>query len=110
MAAIPVLGNIVMVAVTVGIALVQGSTTLLPLLVLAIFGAVQALEQGFLSPKLIGERVGLHPVWIIFALLIGGHLFGLVGALLALPIATALGVLIRFAVERYRQSRLHELA
>jgi predicted PurR-regulated permease PerM len=109
MAAIPVLGNMVMVVVTTSIALAQSGDVVKAGLVLGIFAAVQALEQGFLAPKLIGDRVGLHPVWIIFALLIGGHLFGVVGALLALPAATALGVLVRFAVERYRQSRLHEL-
>ena len=61
----------------------------------------------YLSPKLVGESAGLHPVWLIFALLTFGYLFGFVGLLLAVPIAAAAGVLIRFAVGRYRASLLY---
>jgi predicted PurR-regulated permease PerM len=60
-----------------------------------------------LSPKLVGESVGLHPVWLIFALLAFGYLFGFVGLVLAVPLAAAAGVLTRFALERYRASQIY---
>jgi predicted PurR-regulated permease PerM len=67
----------------------------------------QFLEGNVLSPKLVGESVGLHPVWLIFALLAFGYLFGFVGLLLAVPLASAIGVLTRFAVGRYRASAFY---
>ncbi|HUI18527.1 MAG TPA: AI-2E family transporter [Alphaproteobacteria bacterium] len=66
------------------------------------------IESNFLSPKLIGERVGLHPVWIIFALLAGGALLGFVGVLLAIPLAASIGVLARFGIRRYLASPFYE--
>jgi predicted PurR-regulated permease PerM len=60
-----------------------------------------------LSPKLVGESVGLHPLWLIFALLASGYLFGFVGLLLAIPLAAAAGVLTRFALQHYRASPLY---
>jgi predicted PurR-regulated permease PerM len=65
------------------------------------------VEGNFLTPKLVGDRVGLHPVWIIFALLAGGALFGFVGLLLAVPVAAVIGVLVRFGIGQYRASRLY---
>ncbi len=62
------------------------------------------IEAYFLAPKLVGERVGLHPVWVIFALLAGGTLLGFVGVLLAVPVAAAIGVLARFGLRRYMTS------
>jgi predicted PurR-regulated permease PerM len=67
----------------------------------------QFLEGNVLSPKLVGGSVGLHPVWLIFALLAFGYLFGFVGLVLAVPLAAAAGVLTRFALERYRASQLY---
>ena len=64
----------------------------------------QFLEGNVLSPKLVGHSVGLHPVWLIFALFAFGYLFGFVGLLLAVPLAAAAGVLTRFALQRYRES------
>jgi predicted PurR-regulated permease PerM len=60
-----------------------------------------------LTPRLVGEKVGLHPVWVLFALFAGGALFGFVGVLLAVPGAAAIGVIVRFAIERYRDSPLY---
>ena len=65
------------------------------------------LEGNFLTPRLVGERVGLHPVWVIFALLAGGYLFGFVGVLLAVPVAAVIGVLTRFMLGRYLASVFH---
>jgi len=59
-----------------------------------------------LAPKLVGESVGLHPVWLIFALLAFGYLFGLVGLLVAVPLAATIGVLARFTLRRYLESSL----
>jgi predicted PurR-regulated permease PerM len=67
----------------------------------------QILEGYVLTPKLVGDRVGLHPVWVMFALLAGGALFGFVGILLAVPGAAAIGVLVRFALARYLESPLY---
>ena len=72
--------------------------------VVALFMFGQFLEGYVLAPKLVGDRVGLHPVWIIFALMAGGSLFGFAGLLLAVPVAAVLGVLIRFGVGQYRTS------
>lgn len=74
------------------------------LLVLGVFVTGQLIESNFVTPKLVGDKVGLHPVWIIFAMLVGGTLFGFVGILLAVPLAAVLGVLVRFATERYQES------
>ncbi len=70
-------------------------------IVLGIFLVGQFLEGNVLSPKLVGESVGLHPVWVIFALLAFGYLFGFVGLLVAVPLAATIGVLCRFALRRY---------
>jgi predicted PurR-regulated permease PerM len=75
--------------------------------VLAVFGIGQVIESYWLTPKLVGDRIGLHPVAVIFAVLAGGQLFGFLGMLLALPVAAVANVLLRFAHERYTSSRLY---
>ena len=70
-----------------------------------LFGMI--VEGNFLTPRLVGKKVGLHPVWIIFGMLSGAALFGFVGVLLAVPISAVIGVLIRFALERYLQSEYY---
>jgi predicted PurR-regulated permease PerM len=72
-----------------------------------VFVIGQVIESNFLTPRLVGNRVGLHPVWVIFALLAGGALFGFVGILLAVPSAAAIGVLVRFATSRYLESPVY---
>jgi len=74
---------------------------------LGVFLIGQFLEGNVLSPKLVGESVGLHPVWLIFALLAFGSLFGFTGLITAVPFAAAAGVILRFAVRRYRESNLY---
>jgi len=76
--------------------------------VLAIFGAGQFLEGFFLTPRLVGERIGLHPVGVLFALLFFGKLFGFFGVLLALPISAVTMVLIQYAWSRYTQSSWYQ--
>ncbi len=101
---IPYVGAIVGLLLSVGLALVQFDDWLRIAVVAGIFFVGQAVEGNFLTPKLVGESVGLHPVWIIFGLLAGGTLFGFVGVLLAIPVAAAIGVGVRFALDRYMQS------
>ncbi len=75
--------------------------------VLAVFGVGQVIESYLLTPKLVGDRIGLHPVAVIFAVLAGGQLFGFLGMLLGLPMAAVVNVLLRYAHERYTQSHLY---
>jgi predicted PurR-regulated permease PerM len=101
---IPYVGTITGFVASMGIAFAQFPDWGSILLVLAIFVAGQVIEGNVLTPKLVGERIGLHPVWVIFALLAGGALFGFVGVLLGLPIAAVIGVLARFGLQRYMAS------
>lgn len=75
--------------------------------VVGVFLIGQFLEGNFLTPKLVGESVGLHPVWVMFALLSGGVLLGFLGLMLAVPMAAIIGVLVRNAIKRYKQSSLY---
>ena len=75
--------------------------------VLAVFSVGQVIESYWLTPKLVGDRIGLHPVAVIFAVLAGGQLFGFLGMLLALPVAAIANVLLRYAHERSTHSRLY---
>lgn len=104
---IPYVGSMVGLVVSVGMALWQFGELQPVLIVAAIFAIGQAIEGNYLTPKLVGGSVGLHPVWVIFAMLAGGSLFGFVGVILAVPAAAAAGVLVRFGVERYRDSHLY---
>ena len=103
----PYVGAAVGLAVGLGIALFQFSEWVPIVIVVAIFLVGQTMESYVLTPKLVGDRVGLHPVWIIFALLAGGALFGFTGVLLAVPMAAVIGVLARFAIARYLISPLY---
>lgn len=105
---VPYVGSLTVLVAGVGVALAQswpGWT--LPLLVLGVVGLGQFIEANFLTPRLVGASVGLHPVWLIFALLAFGSLMGFSGLLIAVPVAAAAGVLLRFAVRQYRQSSLY---
>ena len=75
--------------------------------VIGVFLVGQFLEGNFLTPKLVGESVGLHPVWVMFALLAGGVLLGFLGLMLAVPMAAIIGVLVRNAIKRYKLSSLY---
>jgi predicted PurR-regulated permease PerM len=92
-----------------GVALAQFWPDWLAVLIVgAIFAAGQFIEGNFLSPRLVGDRVGLHPVWLMFALFAFGYVFGFVGLLLAVPLAAATGVLSRFALNQYLASPLYQ--
>lgn len=104
---IPYVGAMTGFVISIAIALAQFDDWTRVGMVAGVFILGQALEGNVLTPKLVGDRVGLHPVWIIFALLSGGALFGFMGLLLAVPVAAALGVLVRFAIARYLESSLY---
>ena len=104
---IPYVGSVLGGLISIGLALDQFDSLWRVGLIAAIFVAGQAVEGNYLTPKLVGDRVGLHPVWVIFALFAGGSLLGFVGMLIALPAAAAIGVLARFAIGQYRESRLY---
>ncbi|HOC10664.1 AI-2E family transporter [Thermomonas sp.] len=72
-----------------------------------VFAVGQLVESFVLTPMLVGDRIGLHPMAVIFAVMAGGTLFGFLGMLLALPVAAVVNVLLRYTQERYRQSRLY---
>lgn len=103
---IPYVGAIAGFVVGVILAFLQFDTMLQVAAVALVFAIGQVLEGNFLSPKLVGERVGLHPVWVIFGAFAGAALFGFVGILLAVPATAVIGVLVRFAIERYEASEI----
>jgi predicted PurR-regulated permease PerM len=105
---IPYFGFATGFVLALGLALIQFGTASGLLWVLGVFAVGQVLEANVLAPKLVGERVHLHPVWVIFALLAFGTVFGILGVLLALPAAAVAGVLMRFALGRYLASPLYD--
>jgi len=76
-------------------------------LVGSVFLAGQALDAAILSPNIVGSKIGLHPVWLIFALLAFSYLFGFLGLIVAVPVAAALGVITRYALKRYLGSSMY---
>ncbi|HMA13142.1 MAG: AI-2E family transporter [Bacteroidota bacterium] len=101
---IPYVGSLVGLLLSVGLAVAQFDSWVSIAIVAGVFFVGQAIEGNVLTPKLVGDRVGLHPVWVMFALLAGGALFGFVGVLLAVPVAAVVGVGVRFAFAQYRAS------
>lgn len=77
------------------------------LMVASVFLAGQALDAALLSPQIVGSKIGLHPVWLIFSLLVFSYLFGFLGLLVAVPVAAAIGVLVRFGLDRYLNSSVY---
>lgn len=104
---VPYLGSITGILMGVIAALVQYGDWMHVLLVLVVFVIGQLLEGYVLVPRLVGEKIGLHPVAVIFAVLAGGELFGFLGVLLALPVASVLVVVLRYLDRRYRDSALY---
>lgn len=105
---VPFLGFIVGLTIALLVAVFQMGTIWAILGVIAIFAAGQVIESVVLQPKLLGDKIGLHPVAVIFAVLVGGELFGFIGVLLALPVAAVIMVLLREGHDRYKNSTLYE--
>ena len=109
LAFIPVIGWLLGLITAVGLALVQFWPNPAPLLkVIAVLVTGLAVDAAFLSPRFVGKKIGLHPVWLIFALFVFSYLFGLVGTLVAVPLAAAIGVLVRFAIQVYLESPVYQ--
>ena len=105
---IPMVGSTIGLLVSVAVAWFQAGELQYVLVIGAIFVAGQIIEGNILSPKLLGDSVGLHPLWILFALMAGGSLFGILGMLLAVPVAAVIGVLVSFAILQYKNSSLYK--
>ena len=105
---IPYVGSTMGFLISTGLAVVQFGTWERTIPVVVIFVLGQTVEGNFLTPKLIGDKVGLHPVWVMFALLAGASLFGFLGVLIAVPTAAVIGVLVRFVIKEYKESALYE--
>jgi len=107
LAFIPYVGLLIGMTTALAVAFFQFGDVFHIGLVLGIFIIGQVLEGNFVTPYLVGNKVGLHPVWIIFGLLAGGSLFGFTGILVAVPVTAIIGVLVRFALSRYMESPLY---
>ena len=106
---IPYVGSIVGFCLAVTIAIVQFWPDYGWIIAVAsVFVIGQFIEGNFLTPKLVGGRVRLHPLWVMLALFAFGYLFGFLGMLLAVPVSAAIGVLVRFAAGRYMTSALYQ--
>ncbi|WP_339846863.1 AI-2E family transporter [uncultured Halopseudomonas sp.] len=101
---VPYLGFVVGVGAALIAAIFQFGDVFHLVAVVVVFGLGQIIESTLLVPLLVGDRIGLHPVAVIFAVLAGGQLFGFVGVLLALPVAAVLMVLVRYMLDRYKNS------
>jgi predicted PurR-regulated permease PerM len=105
---VPYLGLVVSLVPALLIALLSGSVLVSLVKIAIVFAVVQILEGSVLSPRIVGGSVGLHPVWVILALAVGGFFLGLVGLLLAVPVAVLIKLLLRVALERYRRSAFYQ--
>ncbi len=101
---VPYLGLITGIGVASIVAVLQYHSLLSVVPVLIVFGVGQLISDLVLTPKLVGDRIGLHPVAVLFAVLAGGHLFGFFGVLLGLPVAAVIAVILRHAHEEYLKS------
>ncbi len=105
---VPFVGWALGLITSTGLAVVQFWPETTPIfIIIGIFLAGQAFDAGFLSPKIVGSKIGLHPVWLIFALFVFSYLFGFVGVLVAVPVAAATGVIVRFALKLYLNSPVY---
>ena len=105
---VPYLGLIVSLIPAILISLLSGSIIGSLVKVAIVFAIVQTLDSTIVGPRVVGGSVGLHPVWVIFALAVGSFFFGFVGLLLAMPAAVFIKLIVREAVQRYRHSRVYE--
>ncbi len=105
---IPMVGSTLGLLAAVALAWFQAGDLQYVLIIGAIFIIGQIVEGNILSPKLLGDSVGLHPLWILFALMAGGSLLGILGMLIAVPVAAVVGVLFSFSILQYKQSPLYK--
>jgi predicted PurR-regulated permease PerM len=101
---IPYLGATIGLVTGIAIAIAEWHNTTHVLIIAGLFAVGQILESNVITPALVGGRIGLHPAWVLFAVLAGGALFGFPGILLGVPVAAVIGVLVRYGIGQYRQS------
>ena len=101
---IPYIGMAVAFSVACLVALLDADPAGNLFKVIGVFVVVQSIEGNFLSPRVVGQRVGLHPVWVMFALVVGAHFWGFIGLLIAIPGAAVLNILCKVIAERYYNS------
>jgi predicted PurR-regulated permease PerM len=107
---IPYVGLTISLGVSMIVALLDAGGAIQCLKVLAVFVVVQGIEGNFLSPRVVGERVGLHPVWVMFALVVSAHLWGVVGMLVAIPVAAVINIVVRIVLHRLYGSSFYDEA
>ncbi len=107
MGLIPFLGLVLSLIPAVIVALVSGSVLVSLVKVAVVYTLVQILDGGVISPRIVGDSVGLHPVWIVLALSVGGFFFGFVGILISVPVAVGVKLVAVRGLERYRSSELY---
>ena len=105
---VPYIGAIFGGILCLGLAILQFGALTPVIIVGVIFAVGQFLEGNILSPKFVGDNVNLHPVWILFALMAGGSLFGFTGVLIAVPIAAVVGVLVRYGLRQYQTTDIYK--
>lgn len=105
---IPFVGSTLGLLLAMAIAFGQFDSYTPIVIVAGIFMLAQFIEGNFITPKFVGESVGLHPVWVMFALMAGGSLFGFTGLLLAVPVTAVIGVLVRFGLSEYLASSFYK--
>lgn len=105
---IPMVGSTIGLLVAVAVAWFQAGEIQYALIIATIFIVGQIVEGNILSPKLLGKSVGLHPLWILFALMAGGSLLGILGMLIAVPVAAVIGVLVSFSILQYKKSPFYK--
>ena len=105
---IPFVGSLFGLVASVGMAFYQFGGWEYPLIAFIIFAVGQLVEGNYLTPKLVGDSVGLHPIWVIFVLMAGGALLGVLGMIIAVPVAAIIAVLIRHAIKSYKESAYYK--
>lgn len=105
---IPYVGLTISLGIAMVVALMDAGGLAQCLKVLVVFVIVQGIEGNFLSPRVVGERVGLHPVWVMFALVVAANLWGMVGMLIAIPVAAVVNVIVRIVLQRLFGSRFYK--
>ncbi|HSR41486.1 MAG TPA: AI-2E family transporter, partial [Longimicrobiales bacterium] len=104
---VPYLGLLLSLIPAVIVALLSGDVLASLAKVAVVYGIAQGLEGSLISPKIVGDSVGLHPVWVVLALAVGGFFFGFVGLLIAVPVAVGVKLAVVRGLERYESSELY---
>ena len=105
---IPYVGLTISLGVSLIVALIDSGNLIQCAKVLVVFVIVQGIEGNFLSPRVVGERVGLHPVWVMFALVVAANMWGMVGMLVAIPVAAVVNIIVRLVLQRIYGSRFYD--